>query len=314
MIQRRAVAAVITALLGVLAGPVSAQESPDAAAACIGRSGPVTATVGIHQLPAAVEIDLLLANQGPGTVQFDPSKAVLRTAESTASPWSAAETKRAHRDWGAYILAGGIFPMLLPLPLIAQLNFNRYVDSRAFRAAEVQPGQTARGSLFFPLPPDRQTRAVLELGGPVPASGGSRPLKMYCGLPRDESPGAPQVPTLTVSVDATGRSGAADVRVDTVEFSADYTAVELSISNRSETSAEIFMAMVNASLRDSGGLVYTQRSIRSQFVDRIPARSSVFARLVFAAMPPTTTAASLRIPGVWFGPENSVDVTVDLKF
>lgn len=302
-------ASAILLLIAVLPAVVWAQPAADVPASCLGKAGGLTATVWIIQLPSAIEFDLLLANQGDAPLQFDPSTVVLRTAESTASPLTADETKRADRDYGAYVLSGLLFQgALLPFTLIAQLNFNRYVETRIFHAADIRPGQPVRGSLFFPLQPDGRSRAALDLGRVG--------LKMYCSLPRRDVdvdvPPAP--PILTVSLNARGRSGPVEARVHTAEFGADYTALELSMFNQSAASAEIFMAMVNASLRDGAGVVYAARAVRSDFMDRIAALGSGTVRLVFVPLPASTAAASLRIPGVWFGPENSVDVTVELKF
>lgn len=311
MIRYLTVASVILALLALPPGRVSAQ-SVDVPATCVGKSGGLTATVRIQALPAALEVDLAIANHGQAAVQFDPSKAVLRTAEFASPPLSAAETKRVHRDYGAYMLTAAFLGALLPLTIIGQLNFNRYIDSRAFPAGEIPPDQMARGSLFFPLPQGNQSRAALELRG----LGGSSALKVYCPLPRNlaELNETPAFPPLTVSVDAHGRTGPIEVSVETVEFWSQYTAIELSIANRSQAGAEIFMAMANASLRDADGIVHPGQIVRSEFVDRIPPTGSIAARLVFAPLPPTTTAAALRLPGMWFGPEDSVDVTVELKF
>jgi hypothetical protein len=305
-------------LVAAMSVPVFAQLPPDLTPTCIGQSGFITVTANLQTLAAALEVDLFIANSGAVAVRVDPAQAVLTTAESVQTPWTADEVKRAHRDLGAYIVAGALFPPLLALTGISQLNFNRYVDGRALRVGEVAPGQTLRGSIFFPMPPEAQARAALDLTGFVPVSGTLRPVKLYCALPRGASAHVVSgvFAPLTVSLRVSASSGAAEVAVDAVEFSPEYTAVELRISNTGETPVEIFGAMVNASVRDGAGTTYAGRPARSDFGDRVPAKQTSAARLVFAPLPlpPTTAVATLTIPRVWFGPEDAVDLTVVLRF
>jgi hypothetical protein len=297
----------------------SGRETPPAAGpTCMGRSGPITVTAILQTLAAVLEIELIVANAGSAAVRIDPATAVLTTAESVESPWTADQVKRAHRDLGAYILAGALFPPLLALTGVSQLNFNRYVDGRALHAGEVAAGQTVRGSIFFPMPPDTQARAALDLAGIAAVSGTLRPLRLYCALPRGPSAQATAgafLP-LTVALGTVASSGAVEVSVDLVEFAADYTAIELRISNKADIPVEIFGAMVNASVRDGAGTIYAGRPARGDFGDRIPAKQTSSARLVFAPLPlpPTTAVATLTIPRVWFGPEDAVDLTVVLRF
>lgn len=321
-------------LVAALSCPVFAQEAgdvertttaapvPDAQAepgpTCIARSGSLTVTATLQTLAAALEINLLVSNAGPVAVRVDPSKAVLATAEGVQTPWTAAQVKRAHSDLGAYIVAGALFPPLLAITGISQLNFNRYVDGRALRAGDVAPGGTLRGSIFFAMPPETQSRAALDLTGLISDLGNARPIRLYCPLPRGPSAYAASgafVP-LTVSLGASAARGAAEVSVDLVEFAADYTAVELRMTNKGDAPAEIFGAMVNATLRDETGTIYAGFPARGDFRDRVPAKQTVPARLVFAPLPlpPKTTAAILTIPGIRFGPEDAIDLTVVLRF
>ncbi|MGH2349896.1 MAG: hypothetical protein ACRDFT_10595, partial [bacterium] len=154
--------------------------------------------------------------------------------------------------------------------------------------------------------------------GLVPASGALRPVRLYCALPRGASAQVVSGPfaPLTVSLGASASKGGAEVAVDAVEFAPDYTAVELRISNTAEMPAEIFGAMVNASVRDEAGITYAGRPARGDFRDRVLAKQTISARLVFAPLPlpPKTTVAMLTIPRIWFGPEDAVDLTVVLRF
>jgi len=306
------------ALIMTLSFPAFAQPTSDLGPTCIGQSGFVTVTATLQTLAAALEVELLVANTGTVAVRIDPSKAVLTTAEGVQSPWTADQVKRAHRDLGAYIVAGGLFPPLLILAGVSQLNFNRYVDARAFRSGGVAAGQTAHGSIFFPMPPETQARATLELTGFAAASADLRPVRLYCALPRGASARAVlgAFAPLTVSLGTTAATTRVEVTVDTIEFAPDYTAVDLRISNKSETPVEIFGAMVNASMRDGAGRIYAGRPALGSFIDELPARRSVAIRLIFAPLPlpPKTAAATLTIPGIWFGPEDAFDLTVDLRF
>ncbi len=298
--------------------PASAEVPPDLIPTCIGQSGSVTATASLQTLAAALEVDLFLENTGTVAVRVDPTKAVLRTGDEEIAPWTADQVKRAHQDLGSYILAGAIFPPLLAITGASQLRFNRYVDGRALRAGELAAGGTLRGSIFFPLLPESQSRGMIELSGFTPTSGTLWPIRMYCALPRGTLAQAVVggFAPLTVSLSARASTGPAEVTVESVEFASAYTALEVRIANKADIQAEIFGAMVNASMRDGAGSTYAGQPTRSEFGDLIPAKRTVFARLVFAPLPlpPKTAKAALTIPGIWFGPEDAVDVTVELRF
>ncbi|HEY3249077.1 MAG TPA: hypothetical protein VGK88_12415 [bacterium] len=316
--MKRTIVLMSVLLLAVMALPVFAEVPADLVPTCVGRSGSITVAANLQTLAAALEVELFLENTGTVSIRLDPSKTVLRTNENTLSAWTADQAKQAHRDIGAYILAGALFPPLLAITGVTQLNFNRYVDSRAFHTIDMPAGGTARGSIFFPMPPESAARAELELGGLTPDSGALLPVRMYCALPRGASAqvAANGFAPLTVSLGANGSNGAAAVTVEAVEFASDYTAVEIRISNKADTQAEIFGAMVNASLQDGSGAIYAGRPARSDFGNRILAKQTVSARLVFdpLPLPPITSKAALTIPRVWFGPEDAVDVTVVLQF
>jgi hypothetical protein len=325
MPTRRLVAAFAAlALLGGLTTPAQGQ----ATARCRAEHAALQAvgTVQPRALPHFVEVELTLVNNAPEPIRIDPERFTLVPDEGIAvSPANRADVIQALQsptpvsvDILGFFSIGSVWVSvgLGSIDLRA-----RAIESRLLRAAELAPGASVRGSVYY-RPAAWPAQFTLLLEGLTAASGTPLPrLELRnCTMPvrplaPPASAGPLPPPARTIPMTVRVETGPLAVSVSSVEVTRLATSLTVTVENTASTEASLFVAIGQAQLVDASGKTYAIRMLPSDLPDRVGPRGQARGRLVFEPLPqnPAVTSASLLLPGIRVG-DAVHDLRVDLRF
>jgi hypothetical protein len=316
----------VLVLLGELSTTALAQApSP---ARCRAESAALSAA-GVVQpraLPHFVEVELTLQNKAAGPIRIDPGRVTLVPSEglpvAPASKDDVIQTLRSPSP--AYVDVFGFFTIgsvgvgvgVGPIDLQA-----RAIESRLLRAAELAPGASMKGSVYF-RPASWPAQFAVVLDGLATSAGTALPpLELRnCELPvRPLTPPTSRAPLLpvtrTISTRARAEAGPLAVSVSSIELTRLATTLTVTVENTSATEASLFVAIGQAQLVDADGKTYAIRILRSDLPERVGPRSQSMGRLVFEPLPVdlAVTSVTLTMPGLAVD-DTSYDLRIDLRF
>lgn len=311
--------ALCVVLLVLAVSGVAAQPAPGPRNTCAADSDflGVTATV-FHPIPI-LEIQVGLENRSAGKLRVEPGMFAMTSAQTgRVSPLTLEQAKEVLQN-PAQVLAGLLLFGLVGLfaNVESQKRWTAYAETTLFRAADLPPGASARGSLFF-RPTLSMTQLTLALEGLTSEAGEPLPpLVTNCRVPSQTAQPTPvaTAEARTYVMTARATAGPITLRVQNAEFAREATTLTVSVENAGDVEANLFNAIADARLADSGGKTYTIRTLRSDLSDRIPPLSGAKGRLVFEPLPlpPTVKAATLTVPEIRVG-EAVYTIIAELRF
>jgi hypothetical protein len=192
----------------------------------------------------------------------------------------------------------------------------RAIDARIFRAVELAPGASHRGSVYF-RPAAWPAQFAVVLDGLTTAAGAKLGVVelQNCVMPvRPLAPPASLDPApmavRAIAVTAQATAGPVGLSVSRVEMARFATTLTVTVENAADQEASLFVAIGQAYLADSAGRTYAVRMLRSDLRDRVAPRGHARGQLVFEPLPAELAVGpiSLVMPGVRVG-----DAAYDLK-
>jgi len=310
-------------VLGLTAG-ASAQSGPPGPP-CQVEVEFLTTTAAVQQrgIPYFIEVEFILLNRSQAKIQLDPGRFTLVPDQGApATPLTLEQAVKAVRNpaqqfWG-FVLFGVVG---LAVNAHTQERWAKEVEARYLKAAQLAPGEIAKGSMYFK--PIRMTRFDLRLEGfstetaapltPVQLTGCQMPARP--GQPATDPTASPTPPaTRMLTLAARATSGPVALAVSNVEFTREATVLTVTVENAAEAEANLYNALGETTLTDNTGKIYEMRMLRSDLVDRVPPRGQVRGRLVFEPLPfpPTITSAVLTMRAIQVG-DDAYEIKVELR-
>jgi len=317
----RLMAMILAAGMALLPAPLpaSAQAAPSGPA-CFAESEFVAVSGTVpRRIPSLLEVELTIRNTSAIRIHVDPAEIILAPDRGgPVRPLTADQARDAVRGPVVFVYWWfSVGPIGVLIGAESPALYARDVELRILRPAEILPGTSLRGSVYF-QPDPGVGEFTVTLDGLTGESRDRLPAVQLsgCAVP-GRAPSAvrssPEVKTYAPNARAV--AGPLQATVSTVLLAKDAASLTLTIANTGAADAALFNAIADATLTDSTGRVYAVRVLRSHLPDRIPAGGRIRGRLMFEPLrlPPAITGATLRLPGIVVG-SVAYDLNIDLGF
>lgn len=295
-----------------LAAPVVAAAQPSAAQpeTAVGESDAVSVSATVLPPKPIFEIGVEVQNKTADVVRVDPARFLLESDQGDQlTPLTAAEAKDlAHnpaQSFWSFFWFGGIG---YAANVSQQAEQMRQIDIKILTAADINPGASVKGSIYFRPLNAKATQIALSVDGLTQGTEKLTAVRVILALPQAKTVegAAPARPVIKRYMLASkGSAGPIGVEVTGAEFAKDSTTLTVTFVNSGAVDVNVLGPVMGATLLDNSGKTYGLRFLKTEIGDKVGANGSLQGRLAFepVPLPPLTTSVTLILPRIWAGDE-----------